>query len=71
MLKLRHPLVLSAVFLCGCVKEYEPPKESIPDIPPGRSALKAKGDAEGAKTALPAPAGKKVGSSGGAPLPPR
>ncbi len=71
MFKLRHLLVLSAVSFFGCTKEYEPPKEAIPDIPPGRSAMKAKGEAEGTKTASPAPAGKKVGNSGGAPLPPR
>ncbi len=72
MLKLRHFIVLTAVCLFGCTKEYEPPKESIPDIPPGRSAMKAKGEAtEGNKTASPASAGKKSGSSGGAPMPPR
>ncbi len=71
MFKLRHIVVLTAVCLFGCTKEYEPPKESIPDIPPGRSAMKAKGEAEDNKTASPPAVGKKSGSSGGAPLPPR
>jgi len=36
--------MLALVCLLGCAKEYQPPPESIPDIPPGRSAARAEGE---------------------------
>ncbi len=59
MHKLICLLVLTSFCLCGCTKEYEPPKESIPDIPPGRSAVKAQEGADASKSE--APVGKKAG----------
>ncbi len=60
MHKLIGLLVLTSICLCGCAKEYEPPKESIPDIPPGRSAVKAQ-EGGGAKTDAAAQTGMKGG----------
>jgi hypothetical protein len=37
----RHPLrfapLLLVLMLAGCAQEYQPPPETIPSIPPGRS----------------------------------
>ena len=64
MHKLICLLILASFCFCGCTKEYEPPKESIPDIPPGRSAVKAQEAADAAKEA---PGGKKAGMPPAAP----
>ena len=54
-------LVLLSVCLCGCAKEYEPPKESIPDvIPSTRGGGKAQGG-PGAAANADATGGKQTG----------
>ena len=64
MYKYMFFLFLPLACLLGCAKEYEPPAESIPDIPPGRGAARAQGEdafAEGVKTS-----GKKADGPGNA-----
>ena len=58
MYKCFSQFVLLFVCLVGCAQEYSPPAESIPDIPPGRSAARPKeeGSAEASAPAI----GKKA-----------
>jgi len=37
-------LMLLLACMVGCANEYQPPVESIPDIPPGRGAARAEGE---------------------------
>lgn len=55
--------------MLGCTPEYQPPPDSIPDIPPGRGAAKAQEEG-GAATTAPA-VGKKSAGPGNALAPPK
>ena len=69
MYKYRFLYMLSLACMLGCTPEYQPPPDSIPDIPPGRGAAKAQEEG-GAATTAPA-VGKKSAGPGNALAPPK